>query len=198
MHTSIATALPAGATMTLLILFGMQALIAMQPGAAVQTSARTLPPWIAAPREEELFRDDFQPEEIPDIVPTPRTHVTDEAVPNTTGLAIPPVDQRPEPDVERMSNPGFSDGPLVALVRVQPTYPANQATKGIEGFVTVMFDVLPDGSVSNVAVVESSHRGFERSAVQAASRFRFKARVADGVPLTSTGIQYRFTFEMDN
>jgi len=197
MHTNIATALPTGAIMTFLILFGMQALISMQPGAAVQTSQRALSPWRSAPPVEELFTTDFQPEEVPDVAPTPPTHALDEAAPNTTGLVIPRVDLRPGPGVERLSNPGFSDGPLVALVRVQPTYPADQAIKGIEGFVTVMFDVLPDGSVSNIAVVESSHRGFERSAVQAASRFRFKARVVDGVPLTSTGVQYRFTFEMD-
>jgi protein TonB len=72
------------------------------------------------------------------------------------------------------------------------------STRGIEGWVTVQFDVLPDGTVGNVTVIESSNRSFERSAIQAAGRFRFKARVVDGVPQTSTGVQYRFRFELDN
>ena len=32
----------------------------------------------------------------------------------------------------------------------------------------------------------------------AADRFPFKAREIDGVPQTSTGVQYQFTFKMDN
>ncbi len=89
------------------------------------------------------------------------------------------------------------DGPLVAMVRVSPTYPARAEQMGLEGWVLVQFDVLADGTVSNVSIVDSSHSVFETSARRAAERFRFKAKVIDGVPIGTSGIQNLFTFQME-
>ena len=122
------------------------------------------------------------------------------AIPTATDdvtLSIPTGTPLPNKTDRYRASPFTQDGPLVAMVRVSPTYPTSMSTRGIEGWVTVQFDVLPDGTVGNVTVLASSNRSFERSAIQAAGRFRFKARVADGVPRTSTGVQYRFRFELD-
>ena len=89
------------------------------------------------------------------------------------------------------------DGPLVNMIRVKPVYPPPAARKGLEGYVIVQFDVLADGNVANVAVLESSNRVFEASAVRATKKFRFKPRVVDGVAMASTGIQNLFRFEME-
>jgi protein TonB len=196
MYANFATALPTGAAMTFLILFGMQALIAMQPGAAVETPEHPIRPWLYVPPEEDLHKQDFKPENIPEFVPPP-VQRTDASNHESAQVFIPVNNPPPGPREEQLINYGFTDGPLVAVIRVSPTYPSSMIAKGIEGFVTVVFDVLPDGSVSNVSVIESSHKGFERSAIQAAGRFRFKARVVDGVPQSSNGIQYRVTYEMD-
>jgi len=198
MFANFATALPTGAALTFLILLGMQSLIAMQPGATVETTTSPLPDFVFVPKKEELFKDDYLPKKIPRPTPLPPI------LPNTLdpvqnpGINVTPYTPPPGPGKELSFNPGFSDGPLVAIVRVAPTYPSGLSARAIEGWVTVIFDVLPDGSVTNIAVLDSSHTGFERSAVRAASRFRFKARVVGGVPQPSSGIQYRFTYEMDN
>ena len=91
----------------------------------------------------------------------------------------------------------MSDGPLVALVRVEPTYPGAALQKGLEGYVLIKFDVTPQGMVTNVRVIESSHRVFESAARNAAKRFRFKPRVTDGIPQFTAGIQNLFRFEME-
>lgn len=91
----------------------------------------------------------------------------------------------------------LSDGPLVAIVRVQPTYPARAADRGLEGWVIVQFDVNSEGLVTNAFVVDSSNSIFNDAAVKAAIRFRYKARVVDGTPLATHGVQNKFTFEMD-
>ena len=197
MFANFVTALPSGAAMTFLILFGMQALISMQPGAAVKADVHEFTPWIYQPRDEKIFEESFRPDNIPDVVPTPPINPGHDETGDGPALHIPFETPTPRADNHDFSKFGVRDGPLVAVVRVQPTYPSIMSSKGIEGFVTVIFDVLPDGSVSNIAVLESSHRGFERSAMQAASRFKFKARVVDGIPQPSRGIRYRFTFEMD-
>lgn len=197
MFAKFATALPAAAAMTFLLLFGMQSLIAMQPGAAVETQRSQIPDFRYIPKKEEIRIDEPKPKKIPDPLPLPPIAPTSVDPTENPGPRIVFDAPPPGPRDNLSFNPGFSDGPLVAIVRVAPTYPSILSAKGIEGWVSVIFDVLPDGSVANIAVLNSSHSGFERSAVRAASRFRFKARVVDGVPQPSSGIQYRFTYELE-
>ena len=67
----------------------------------------------------------------------------------------------------------------------------------MEGYVDVVFDVTPSGSVTNIRIIDSSHAGFEKSAIEAAQRFRYKPRMLDGMPVGDTGIRYRFRFRME-
>jgi hypothetical protein len=48
-----------------------------------------------------------------------------------------------------------------------------------------------------VVVIESSHRVFERPAIDAALRSRYRPRVVDGVAVMTTGVRmlYRFEFK---
>ena len=92
----------------------------------------------------------------------------------------------------------IQDGPIVVLARVSPTYPARAQQAGLEGWVLVQFDVLADGTVGNIKVVESSNRIFEGAARKAASRFRFKPRVVGGVAQVTPGVQNIFRFRMEN
>lgn len=93
--------------------------------------------------------------------------------------------------------PGNGDGPLVAVVRIEPQYPIAAASRGLEGFVTVVFDVTAEGTVDRVRVLESSHALFEPAAVRAAYRFRFKPRVVDGNPVASRDVANRFRFTLE-
>ena len=197
MFANFATAVPAGATMTLLILFAMHSLIAMQPFTTTERTTHDLGVFLLQPRDEELRLMDFDPGSIEEVEPTPLLRPIQDQAQEGSSFSIPAGQPLPRETTEYRWNPGTQDGPLVAVVRVQPTYPAGPASRGLEGFVTVMFDVFPDVSVGNISVVDSSSRLFERSAINAASRFRFKALVANGEPQMSTGIQYRFTFEMN-
>ncbi len=113
-----------------------------------------------------------------------------------SGITIPAGEvEQPRHRIETLGI--LLDGPLVAIVRVEPGYPPTASTRNLEGFVTVQFDVNADGTVTNVTVVESSSKIFERAAIKAARKFRFKARVVDGVPQPSYGLQNRFVFNME-
>jgi protein TonB len=79
----------------------------------------------------------------------------------------------------------------------RPIYPQEAASRGIEGYVTVEFVVDEQGNVGNVLVIDSSHRLFEKSAIQAAQRSRFRPRVVDGVAVATSGIRKRFRFELE-
>ncbi|MBT5073548.1 MAG: energy transducer TonB [Kordiimonadaceae bacterium] len=94
---------------------------------------------------------------------------------------------------------GFSatDGEYLPIVRVNPQYPARAAENGVEGYVLVMFTVTSEGTTDAVTVVESSHKMFERSAVKAAQKYRYKPRVVDGEPIAVTGVRVRIEFTLE-
>lgn len=73
--------------------------------------------------------------------------------------------------------------PALQLVRdAEPRYPARALTRRVEGRVELSFTVLPDGSVSDVQVVQAEPAGvFDRSAVDAAQRWRFAPIPASAV-----------------
>jgi len=93
---------------------------------------------------------------------------------------------------------GFSatDGEFLPIVRVNPQYPSRASENGIEGFVTVSFTVSPEGTTTDVIVVESSHKMFERSAVKAAGKYKYKPRVVDGEPVQVLGVRVRIEFQL--
>ncbi len=94
---------------------------------------------------------------------------------------------------------GFSatDGEYLPIVRVPPQYPARAAENGIEGWVLLEFTVTAEGTTENVFVVESSHKMFERSAVKAGEKYKYKPRVVDGEPIPVTGVRVRIEFTLE-
>lgn len=190
-------AITSGSVVTLTLFYVMQALIAMGKLDIVEAPPRTFLEWVRLAPDETLHTDEplvLLP--LPDIVePNPPVESTDPTTP-TIGVKIPRPTGPGTGLIEDLGL-GFNDGPLVAMVRVEPSYPGVAEQKGQEGWVIVEFDVNPDGSVSNVRVVNSSHRVFEKSAIRAAERFRYKARVVDGVPQMSRGVQNKFKFRME-
>jgi protein TonB len=67
----------------------------------------------------------------------------------------------------------------------------------LEGYVIVQFTVTANGSVRDVAVVESSNEVFNQAAVDAALRFRYRPRVINGEAVEVAGVLNRITFVLD-
>jgi len=82
------------------------------------------------------------------------------------------------------------DGDVIPLVRIQPQYPRSAAMNFIEGYVTIEFTIDESGAVRDPRVIESSPpRIFDRAALRAILRWKFKPRVEDGVATTRTAEQ---------
>ena len=193
-----ASAVTTGTLMTLALLYAMQGLIHLQPGAEAPPRDRNILDWLPAPR-----RDDPPRREEPIIDPEILKHApVPPTGPKTSGpgtpfhIPVPPTGPSPvNTNLQRLGQP---DGPLISIVRVRPSYPGPAEARGIEGWVDVRFDVTTAGQVVNVDVISSSHRLFETAAIKAAQRFRFRAPVVNGVPQVATGIEYRFRFDMND
>lgn len=90
------------------------------------------------------------------------------------------------------------DGEYLPIVKVAPVYPRRALQRGIEGYVIVEFTVTKQGSVRDPIVVEAEPEGiFERAALDAAMKFKYKPRVVNGEPAEVSGIQNRISFEID-
>ena len=104
-----------------------------------------------------------------------------------TGPALPPIapgSAHPDWGPTGHGEPDYSVGPghdtspssgLVPISQLQPPYPRAEAAKGIEGWVSLRFEVRQDGTVGNVQVLNGSPRGvFDQAAVNAVQRWRYR------------------------
>jgi periplasmic protein TonB len=90
----------------------------------------------------------------------------------------------------------FSDGEYMPIVQVAPMYPRRAEDLGLEGFVLLEFTVTREGLVRDPRILESSNPIFDRAAVEAVLRFRYRPRVIDGEPLEVPGVRFRITFQI--
>ncbi|RMF11621.1 MAG: energy transducer TonB, partial [Alphaproteobacteria bacterium] len=86
-----------------------------------------------------------------------------------------------------------TDGDYLPLVRIEPQYPRRAAERGIEGYVVVELTVTELGTVKDVHVIEADPPGyFERAAIRAAQKFKYKPKVVNGQPIEVQGVKYIF------
>ena len=83
-----------------------------------------------------------------------------------------------------------AEGDVIPIVRIEPQFPREALVKGIEGWVVVEFTIEPDGTVSDPRVVDSNPRRlFDRNAVRAIYKWKFKPRIVDGQPVARRATQ---------
>ncbi|MBY6205931.1 energy transducer TonB [Halomonas denitrificans] len=83
-----------------------------------------------------------------------------------------------------------AEGDVVPLVRIQPQYPRDAAMNQIEGYVRVQFTITETGAVTNPRVIDAEPpRVFDRAALRAILRWKFKPRIVDGVAVARTATQ---------
>lgn len=93
---------------------------------------------------------------------------------------------------------GSGDGEYLPIVKVAPQYPRRAAQKGIEGYVVVEFTVSKLGTVTNPKVIEANPPNiFNRAAINAAKKFKYKPKVENGKAIEVSGIRNIIRFELD-
>jgi protein TonB len=94
---------------------------------------------------------------------------------------------------------GTEDGEAIAQVQINPRYPRNAATQGIEGYVTLKFDVAADGSTENISVIKAKPRGtFERAAVKALRKWRYKPKMENGKSVAQLNQTMTLEFNLES
>ncbi len=92
---------------------------------------------------------------------------------------------------------GFSGFPIAQFL-VSPKYPNRAASRGLEGYVDVRFDVTELGTTVNISVTGAQPEGiFEKSALAAVKRWRYQPKTVDGKAVEYLGMTQRIVFQME-
>lgn len=90
------------------------------------------------------------------------------------------------------------EGDIIPIVLVRPMYPREAAMRGQEGWVKVEFIITAIGTVKNPKVVAAKPpRVFNREAIRAILKWKFKPRVIDGVAVDRPATQ-TIDFNLDS
>lgn len=185
---------------TLGLFFVMQALIAT--GAQLEQRVNVVKIVDATMPEiaMEVVREIERPEPI-DQVDTPPPDVPDRQVNLDSGpsLAIQRATVQIDTDLSiGGASISISDGEMLPLVNVTPTYPTRAASRGIEGWCQVSFTVTETGGVRGVIVVDAEPAGiFDTASIRAAERFKFQPKVVDGQGVEVPNVQYVFRYQLE-
>ncbi len=139
-----------------------------------------------------------EPEPPDEPPPPPQLHVTErstEAPAAVLDIEVPlvsvPVSTGTGPFIGQWS-PGdaASEGDVLPIVRIDPQWPREALIEGTEGWVEVEFTILPDGTVEDPVVIDSDPpRLFDRNAMRAILRWKFKPRIVDGEAVSRRATQ---------
>ena len=128
----------------------------------------------ALPRPELDIAHDIRPD-----MPRPQFRMALDIEPAFTGEAY-----------LGMSMSGEADREFMPVSRTPPQYPYQATRRRIEGWVRVSFLVTETGSVEDVVLLESEPEGiFDRAALRAVSKWKFKPRIVDGQPVAARAEQ---------
>lgn len=90
-----------------------------------------------------------------------------------------------------------NDGDVLPLVRVPPQYPRRAEASGIEGWVDIEFTISKTGTVMDPVVIDNYPSSiFNRAAIRAIRKWKYKPKIEDGAPVERYGIQVRITFAL--
>lgn len=191
-------AISIGAAVTFGLLFLMQLMIATGRGALTDRDQFRIVDFVRVERQEIVETKKDKPEKPPEPEQQPDMPNPDTADNYDSSLAV----SMSTPQLSTGINVGglgfgVSDGEYLPIVKVAPVYPARAAQRGLEGYVIVEFVVTRTGTTRDVTVVESTSSLFERAAIEAAQKFKYKPRVIDGEPVEVPGVRNKITFVLE-
>ena len=189
-----------GSVITLSLIYVMHLLIEHAEDAISKESTRHQLDFVRVKKNETLNTEDYTPEkppkppEVPPEVPPQDSDVVD---PNAPTINIPAPTVSADVDIGGPGGMNIAEGDYLPIVRVAPVYPARALSRGVEGYVDMMFTVTTTGTVRDPVVTFSTSSLFDRAAERAVLKFKYKPRVVDGVPVDVPGVTTRIRFELE-
>ncbi|MFQ5982826.1 MAG: energy transducer TonB [Woeseiaceae bacterium] len=189
-----------GTLVTLSLLFVMHLLIEFGESALSKPRDRHLLEFVRVKRNENLNIEDVKaekPPKPPEVPPEIPPQDMDNIDPNAPTINVPPPTVAANVEVGGPGAMNIAEGDYLPIVRVAPVYPARALSRGIEGYVDLSFTVTSTGTVIDPIVLFSTSSLFDRAALRAVLKFKYKPRVVDGQPVEVPGVKTRITFKIE-
>lgn len=188
-------------TVTFGLFYFMQFLISMGMDRGADIRKGRVIEFVRLKRDTDLMtrkRELPKKEKPPEPPPPPELQMSQTDAPNadTMAIASPSLDAGLDLGGPNLGM-GASDSDSVPLVRVPPQYPIRASERGIEGWVVLKFTITETGTVRNPVVVAAKpKRIFDRAAIQALRKWKYRPRVIDGVAVERVE-EVKLTFDLD-
>jgi len=123
------------------------------------------PPKLAPPPPPFIPAPEINIQAPVQIAPTITVAPAEKPPPAPAPIAAPPAPPPPpQPAIRKEYKASF---------RVEPTYPRQAISAGVQGKVIAWVRVAPNGTVQDVQIRESSNRIFDREVIRALSQWKF-------------------------
>ncbi len=189
-----------GVVVTLSLLFVMQLLIATGKAALSKPRERAQLEFVRVKRNESLQTEDFTPDKPPpppEVPPETPPQEMDSVDPNAPTITVAAPTVSAETNIGGPGGMNIAEGDYLPIVRVAPVYPARALSRGLEGYVDLVFTVTTAGTVQDPVVEFSTSSLFERAAIRAVLKFKYKPRVVDGTPVDVPNVKTRIRFQLE-
>ncbi|ATD00809.1 MAG: energy transducer TonB [Pseudoalteromonas spongiae] len=186
---------------TALLFFGMQALIQSGDGVASEPVKGNVLDFVRLKQEETVQKKERKPQKPPKPKEPPPPMAPQASSSESTDTAS-NFDFSANVDTNVDLAAGLAldsgDGEYLPIVKVSPVYPRRALSRGIEGYVIVEFTVTKSGTVSEPRVIQAEPEEiFNRAAMDAALKFKYKPRVVNGEAVEVAGVQNKITFQIN-
>ncbi|WP_213609002.1 energy transducer TonB [Pseudoalteromonas sp.] len=193
------TAVIGGAAMTFIAFAFMQYLISGEQRAPIKLGDDMTVEIFQAPEDKQTTHiKRIPPPPTPKIPPKAPPRVTPSNEPITAISTAPPIviDGFDDDMKQTITRPTGDASPIV---RINPKYPTTAARDGIEGWVQLSFNISPTGEVIDATVINAEpKRIFDREALRAIKRWKYRPKVIEGVAQLQTGQTVQLDFKLDS
>ncbi|MDO6682599.1 MULTISPECIES: energy transducer TonB [unclassified Oceanobacter] len=194
-------ALAVAAVATFAVFWMMQSLISTGGSVLNENDFGRIESFVMSKPDDEVQTKERKPRKPPAAAkepPKPDMPKPQIAKASTDGFDVGGFDMGAELSVDAGLSGGSGDGDFLPIVKVAPNYPRRAAQKGIEGYVVVEFTVTSLGTVIDPVVIEAAPPNiFDREAMAAVKKFKYKPKVEDGKAVAVTGVRNIIRFELE-
>jgi len=136
------------------------------------------------------------PEPPPEAVPTASQTTATTVAPTMPSLALDTAISGLAINVPTFSDFG-SNQQAMLLYKVHPRYPSKATKRGVEGYVSLSFDVDPQGRPMNIKVIDAKPRRlFEKEAIRALRKWKYQPKIVDGKAIVQEHQTARVEFKI--
>lgn len=182
---------------TLGLIAAMYALIKMKDPELDKAEGLKVPKFTYVAKNEDvqtIAPKPVRPDEVQEQPDVPETKIVPDRVDVNSDLGLGAVKVGINRDLKGFNS---NDGEYLPIFRAPPIFPRRALERGICGWVELTYTVTSAGTTRDAVVVNSSSSMFERNAIKAALKYKYKPRQVGGKAVDVPNVGILISFKVD-